>query len=290
MPLTRYFLFLQRRTTASLINAVSLPCAMHLDQHFMIDERLLGRIVAAAALTPDDVVLEAGPGRGALTQHLLAAKAHVLAIEMDPVLVETLQRRFAKELASGQLELVGGNVLEDAFGLSFTKSVSNLPYAISEPFLKLLLRANPVRAVLVVSDSFAENLTSGQTKLSLLANAQYELTLAEIIAPHAFSPSPRTDSALIVLNARESLSEEQLVLVELSRQLDKKAYNALVEALCRVRRETKRAAKAEVFAAASAGPPDEVAAHDHVLEQNLDRLSNPGFLRLLKLVRTILGK
>ena len=80
-----------------------------LGQHFLIKGSLLERIAAAACPTPQDLVIEIGPGRGALTERLLKRAARVVAVEVDPYLAVHLRARFAGE---PRLEVVEADVLE----------------------------------------------------------------------------------------------------------------------------------------------------------------------------------
>jgi 16S rRNA (adenine1518-N6/adenine1519-N6)-dimethyltransferase len=138
-----------------------------LGQNFLHDRNQLQRIVDAAALHPDQPVLEIGPGLGPLTEALLARTGRVLAIEKDLRLVEFLRDRFHPLPA---LELLHGDALaylrahdKDWRGW---KLVSNLPYAVASPILvELALRGQgPDRMVVTVQSEVARRLAAGQTR------------------------------------------------------------------------------------------------------------------------------
>ena len=105
-------------------------------QHWLRDESVLDRILAAAALTADDTVLEVGPGRGALTERLLAsAAAAVRAVELDRDLVAGLRERFG---ADPRFSLTEGDVLAVELPAA-TAVVANIPYNITGPLLERLV-------------------------------------------------------------------------------------------------------------------------------------------------------
>ena len=105
-------------------------------QHWLIDQSVLDRIVAAAQLGPEDRVLEVGPGRGALTERLLASPAaSVQAVELDRDLVQGLRQRFSDD---HRFHLIEGDALVVALPAA-DKVVANIPYNITGPLLDRLL-------------------------------------------------------------------------------------------------------------------------------------------------------
>jgi 16S rRNA (adenine1518-N6/adenine1519-N6)-dimethyltransferase len=149
--------------------------------------------VAAARLTPDDVVLEVGPGKGVLTRRLAATGAKVVAVELDEELADALD-------VTGVTLLRGDAVQVDL--PPFTACVSNLPYQISSPFLfRLLDRAFRV-AVLLVQKEFADRLvakpgTGDYGRLTVSAARRADVRILARVPPGAFDPPPRVDSALV---------------------------------------------------------------------------------------------
>ncbi len=83
-----------------------------LGQNFLRDPKILSKILDAAKITPEDTVLEIGPGEGTLTALLLKRAGRVLAVEKDEELVEKLKERFKKEIENGKLEIIEGDILE----------------------------------------------------------------------------------------------------------------------------------------------------------------------------------
>ena len=129
-----------------------------LGQHFLSRGSILERIAAAACPVRQDLVVEIGPGRGALTEKLLQRAARVVAIEVDPLLVEHLRLKFAAE---PRLEIVCADVLEtDLAQWGRAAIAGNLPYYIASPILEKVLLLNPPRAVFLIQKEVAERLVA----------------------------------------------------------------------------------------------------------------------------------
>ena len=192
---------------------------MSQDQHFMIDKDLLKEVAEAADILPTDRILEIGSGHGELTR-LLCKKASVIAVELDKELVKAFP-----PLES--VKLVEGNVLKIWNLHRFNKAVGNIPYAISEPLLWLILKTSLERVALVIGKDFADILF-GNSKLGILAKEFYDVELIKAIPKKAFFPHPRVDSALILMKPKKPTNP---LLRELVLQSDKKIKNALEKAL-----------------------------------------------------------
>lgn len=184
-----------------------------LGQNFLHDEGLLGRIVAAAELSPEDEVLEVGPGLGALTRPLARAARRVVAVELDNRLMSVLESELG---GLGNVELVHGDVLEldpaDWFAAPYVV-VANVPYYITGAILRHLLggRPRPRRLVLTVQREVAARLTAQPPEMSLLAvSVQYygRARLVSAVKAGAFWPRPEVDSAVVRIDvaARHLLS------------------------------------------------------------------------------------
>lgn len=189
-----------------------------LGQHFLVDARILSRIVAAADLTPEDVALEIGPGRGALTRRLLARAARVVVVELDAGLAAALPGRLgnppnltvvtadARTVDIGSL--VGDRSSGDRpAGLAY-KVAANLPYYAANPIIRRFLEAEPRprSMVLMLQREVADSMTAGPGKMSLLAVAtQYYATPRPVclVPPSAFRPAPKVTSAVVRLDLRE---------------------------------------------------------------------------------------
>ena len=176
-----------------------------LGQHFLIRGSVLERIAAAACPEPQDLVVEIGPGRGALTGKLLERAARVVAVEIDGALVEHLRRKFAGE---PRLEVVHADVLATDLGQWGRAAIAgNLPYYITSPIIERTLRLDIARAVFLVQKEVAERLaaTPGHRAYGFLtvATALFaDVRLLSTVKPAAFHPPPKVDSAVVLLEPR----------------------------------------------------------------------------------------
>jgi len=201
-------------------------------QHWLMDGRVLDQILLAADLQPGDRVLEVGPGRGALTERLLASQAAAVhAVELDRDLVAGLHDRFAVE---PRFSLRQGDVLEVPLtfpdgGLA-TKVVANIPYNITGPLLERLVGRldRPIdppyqSLVLLVQKEVAERIRSrpGQSCFSALSVRMQLLARCRSICPvppRCFQPPPKVQSEVIRL---DPLSADQRPLPELAHGVER---------------------------------------------------------------------
>ena len=178
-----------------------------LGQHFLADNRVLSRIVAAAAIESDDLVLEVGAGQGALTRRLVDRGARVVAVELDPQLAATLHDRLGNP---PNLTVVEDDArkLEPASlvpaGSSY-KVVGNLPYYAANPILRRFLEAcpRPMLIVVTLQEEVARNIAATPGKMGFLSVAiQYHASTRLIctVPPRAFRPPPKVTSAVVRLD------------------------------------------------------------------------------------------
>ena len=179
------------------------PVRKSLGQHFLNDKRILGRIADALELSGQETVLEIGPGRGALTEMLVARAKRVVAIEYDRALAQLLRERYATDPG---VEIVEGDVLDVDFGELAAGPyllVGNVPYYITTPILfKGLTRPRPERAVYLVQREVAERIVAppGDREygaLSVNVQAVATPTLLFRVPAGAFQPPPKVESAVL---------------------------------------------------------------------------------------------
>ncbi len=188
----------------SLLKEFDIQPKKSLGQNFLTDLRALERIVEAAELGPEDIVLEIGPGLGTLTRLLAAEAGRVIAIELDQRLVRVLQETLAD---LSHIQIIHGDILElDPSDLIQAdlhyKVVANLPYYITSAILRHLLTAEvrPELMVLTVQLEVARRITAEPGDMSLLAvSVQFygQPRIVGRIKAGAFYPSPQVDSAVI---------------------------------------------------------------------------------------------
>jgi 16S rRNA (adenine1518-N6/adenine1519-N6)-dimethyltransferase len=177
-------------------------------QHFLVNQSLCQKIVGLAALSPDDRVLEIGPGRGALTALLIEQVRELWLLEVDSALVRGLRERFG---GRERLHLIQADAMRfpyEEIPPPF-KVVANLPYAVASPLLIRLLelRQRIPRMVLMFQREVAERLTAepgGKSYglLTILAQLYADVTLEIRVAPGSFRPPPKVDSAVVTVVPR----------------------------------------------------------------------------------------
>lgn len=184
-------------------------------QNFLIDESVVAYTVKRAAVAPDDVILEIGPGGGILTRGLLAAGPRALyAVEVDERLREGLERLATND---GRLRLFWGDAVRFDYRAGLpetpTKIVANLPYHITTPilwtFLEKLIPAGVSYMLLMVQLESAERIASparsrARSPLGVTVEAMGGAEILRRVPPQAFRPQPRVNSALIEIRIEKN--------------------------------------------------------------------------------------
>lgn len=178
-----------------------------LGQHFVVDPRVLRRIVECAELEKEDVIVEIGAGVGNLTAALAQRVHKVYALEIDSRFVEILQEQFGGD---SQVEIVQGDALQFDFnpllrkGHRKIKVVANLPYEISSPMIFRLLEERECFSLLVLMLQMevarrivAQRGTKDYGPLSLWSQLYTRPQIAFSIPPRAFHPRPKVNSAVV---------------------------------------------------------------------------------------------
>lgn len=182
-----------------------------LGQHWLNDPKSLQLIVDSGEVGEQDVVVEIGPGHGALTRLLAGRAGKVIAIETDHQLVEILRREFPKSLYNDRVEIVHRDIMK--FDLSTLpvgyKVVANIPYYLTSNLLRNLLEATnpPVLMSLLVQKEVANRICAKPGRMSVLAlSVQYyaEPKITGTVAADKFEPVPEVDSAVLQIRRRAS--------------------------------------------------------------------------------------
>lgn len=252
---------LDPRTIRALAAELDLRPTKQRGQNFVHDPNTVRRIVAAADVGPDDVVLEIGPGLGSLTLALLEAVSSVTAIEIEPALAARLPRTVAERLpgAESRLRVVAADALTvDALpDPQPTAVVANLPYNVSVPVLLHVLARFPTltSGLVMVQSEVADRLVAPpgsrtygvpSAKLAWYCAARR----AGSVPPTVFWPVPNVDSGLVRLERREPPATTAT----------REETFALVDAAFAQRRKMLRAALAGVFGSSAAAADALVAA------------------------------
>jgi 16S rRNA (adenine1518-N6/adenine1519-N6)-dimethyltransferase len=179
------------------------PIRKSLGQHFLNDRRILQRIVDALELSGDEIVVEIGPGRGSLTDLLAPHAARLVLIEYDRALAERLRVRYE---ATPSITVVQADVLTVDLGAAAGgpfRLVGNVPYYITTPILFHALEPpRPERAVYLVQREVADRIVASPGSreygaLSVNVQAVAKATTLFRVAPGAFQPPPKVESAVI---------------------------------------------------------------------------------------------
>jgi len=194
-----------RREARAALAAAGLRPRRRWGQHFLCDPGVARRIVDTAEVGSESVVLEIGPGLGALTDVLAARAARLYLVEIDPALAERLRDRFA---AAAHVQVLVGDTLtlplDDLISEPRATVVANLPYNVAIPILfrLLALRARFPRAVLMLQREVAERLVASPGSpargvTSVLVQTFADVRLAFGVSRRSFLPPPRVESAVV---------------------------------------------------------------------------------------------
>ena len=184
-------------------------------QNFLIDPRVLEKIIKAAEITEDDCVLEIGPGSGTMTQHLACAAKKVIAVEIDRALIPILQDTLSgwnnvKIINEDVMKVDLAKLAEEENGGKPLKVVANLPYYITTPIIMGLFENHvPLKSITVmVQKEVADRMQVGPgTKdygaLSLAVQYYAKPYIVANVPPNCFMPRPKVGSAVIRLERYE---------------------------------------------------------------------------------------
>ena len=202
-------------STREILQRHGLRAKKSLGQNFLVDANVQERIVAAARVSSDDVVIEIGAGLGALTRLLVGQAGHVIAIEHDGELAELLGQELG---ARPGLRIECADALDFDFAAAARAAgrplvvVGNLPYQITSPLLFAITEAAAGgqvigRAILMVQKEFAQRMLAGPGskvygRLSVMVQQQAEGEILFHVGPGAFHPRPAVTSSVLRLRPR----------------------------------------------------------------------------------------
>ncbi|KAI5058206.1 hypothetical protein GOP47_0026376 [Adiantum capillus-veneris] len=197
----------------------------------MVNQEINEKLVEFAKVEEGDLVLEIGPGTGALTNCLVEAGAHVVAVEKDPAMaelirdrfqesghVEVVQEDFVKWPVRSSIENLKGSLSARGIPLKFAKVVSNLPFNITTPVVKRILPMGDIFSsmVLLLQDEAASrlidispqgnNYRSVSLFVHFFADAQYNMKVSR----NNFFPCPNVDGAIVSFEIKEALDYPQV--------------------------------------------------------------------------------
>lgn len=194
----------------------NLRAKKHLGQNFLYDPAIAGRIAAATGAGDGDLVVELGPGRGILTDALVATGARVLAIELDAPLVDALRERYARqarvEILHADLTKVALGALLAERGARSCRLAGNIPYYLTRDVLfDFLVDHHAVidGAVIMVQKEVGERIVSEPGSrvygiTSVVLQSLYEVSSVMKVSPGSFTPRPRVASVVLGFAPGES--------------------------------------------------------------------------------------
>jgi 16S rRNA (adenine1518-N6/adenine1519-N6)-dimethyltransferase len=199
------------RELKSVLRRHGVRAATSLGQRFLVDRAVLRAIVDAAELSPQDVVLEVGPGPGVLTAELASRVRTVVAVEVDERMVAVLEETLADR---SNVALIHADALAvDLFTLGPrppTRIVANLPYQITTPLLERFIGDDrrPPLVVVLVQEEVARRIVATHSSakergyLSVFVQSFAEARIVRRVPPSAFRPAPKVNSAVVALRTR----------------------------------------------------------------------------------------
>lgn len=195
--------------TKNIVKKYGFKFSKGLGQNFLIDDTVLEDIIEAADISPEDLVIEIGPGVGTLTKLLLKKAKKVCAIELDDKLIPILHEEL-KEFDN--LEVIHGDALKVDFNEIIgdeksVKVVANLPYYVTTPIISRLLKGNYnfSSITIMIQKEVAERIaakpsTKDYGALTLLVQYHSTVEIVRKVGPDAFIPQPKVESMVIKLN------------------------------------------------------------------------------------------
>lgn len=181
-------------------------------QNFLKNERILQKIACSVDVLENDLIIEIGPGMGALTEYLFQKESFLLCYEIDERMKAYLQKYDSKKSKVLYGDFLKRNIEEDIKNIPYENIyvVANIPYYITSPILsKLVEFAVPIKEiVLLVQKEFAERVVSEShckeyNAFTLYIDAFYETKLISYVSKKDFYPVPKVDSAIIKLTRKE---------------------------------------------------------------------------------------
>lgn len=210
------------KNTIEILQKYNFTFQKKFGQNFLIDTRVLERIIAQAEITKDDMVLEIGPGIGTMTQYLCENAREVVAVEIDnsliPILEDTLSKYNNVTVINDDILKVDINKLVEEHNAGKPiKVVANLPYYITTPIIMGLFekKVNVDSITVMVQKEVADRMKSGPGSkdygaLSLAVQYYSKPEIVANVPPNCFMPRPNVSSAVI----RLKLYDEMAVKVE----------------------------------------------------------------------------
>lgn len=191
----------------SLLQKYNLTPKHYLGQNFLIDETVFNKILAAADLKENELVIEIGPGPGNLTEKLAERAKKVITIEKDAVMIAILRDKMKnfRNITIIENSILKANLAQLIQPYSSYKVVANIPYYLTSPIIRLFLEQTllPVSITLLIQKEVAERIVSKNKDagvLSVLVQFYGRPEIIDFVSKEAFWPVPKVDSAIIKIS------------------------------------------------------------------------------------------
>ncbi|MCK4891870.1 MAG: ribosomal RNA small subunit methyltransferase A [Candidatus Pacebacteria bacterium] len=207
---------LSKEEIKNIFKKEDLKILKSLGQNFLIDEKVLKKIIICSDLNSDDVVFEIGPGLGILTKELSEKCRKVVSIEKDVKISQMLKNKFENvEVINNDILQINIRELVQKYSENGKfKLVSNIPYYITSPIIKLFLENDvlPKIIVLLTQKEVAERICAKPGKLSMIAlgvQTYGEPKIIDFVKNTSFYPCPKVDSAILkIIDIKRDFSKE----------------------------------------------------------------------------------
>lgn len=214
---------MKKNNTKDIVNKYNFSFTKSLGQNFLIDDGVIRDIVEGADVEKEDVIVEIGPGSGALTRELLNVAKEVIAIEVDSKLIPILKEELKEydNLTLINEDILKINLDEIVLEKENLKLVANLPYYATTPIIaKILKQGLNFKSLTVMIQKEVGERMSAKPKdkeygsLSLLVQYYCNINVIRKVSPSSFIPRPKVDSIIIRLDKlqqpRVSVKDEEL--------------------------------------------------------------------------------
>lgn len=193
----------------------------HFGQNFLTQPKIAQDLVDAGKITANDTAMEIGPGKGVLTEKILATGAKLIAVEKDRDLISLLNEKFKAEIEKKQLIIINSDIRDieiEKLKINNYKLIANIPYYITGEIIRNFLETKnqPRTMVLMVQKEVAERIVARNGKESILSisvKAYGEPKLIKKVSAGSFFPKPKVDSAILKI---ENISRNNFKKYELS--------------------------------------------------------------------------
>lgn len=193
----------------------------HLGQNFLQNENTLKKIADSIKTSTNDLIIEIGPGTGALTKYLAGKDSYLLCYEIDTSLKPYLEKYKNDKTNIIYTDFLKRDILEDIKNIPYENLylIANIPYYITTPIILKLMNYSFQKIILLVQKEFAERITAQEkTKnynaFTLFVDLEYKTNLLFTVSKNDFYPVPKVDSAVISLEKKNEVYKNKEFYLE----------------------------------------------------------------------------